>query len=60
MIDKKGRSLHAIIAILIELEEERFSDSLSEATENFDTYMNRINKTEGYLYDKDGNVLMEA
>jgi len=60
MIDTRGRTLHAIIAILIEIEEERFSDPLSEAMENFDTYMNRINQTEGFLYDKDGNVLVEA
>ena len=58
MIDKRGKALHAIIAILIELEEETFSDPLSEAMENFDSYMNRLNATEGYLYDRYGNVLM--
>jgi len=60
MIDERGRALHAIIAILIELEEERFSDPLSEAMKQFDTYMNKLNGTEGVLYDKHGEVLMEC
>ena len=60
MIDKRGRALHAIVVILIELEDESFSDPLSEAMERFDIYMNRLNATEGYMYDKHGRVLMEA
>ena len=60
MIDKRGRALHAIIVILIELEEEGFSDPLSEAIERFDLYMNRLNETEGTLYDKEGKVLMKC
>ena len=60
MIDKRGRALHAIVAILIELEEESFADPLCEAMERFDAHMNRLNATEGYIYDKHGRVLMEA
>ena len=60
MIDKRGKALHAIINILMELEGEELSDALSEAMENFDRYMNRLNATEGYIYDKYGEVLMKC
>ena len=60
MIDKRGKALHTIINILIELEGEELSDALSEAMENFDRYMNRLNETEGYIYDKYGEVLMKC
>jgi hypothetical protein len=59
MIDKRGKALYAIITFLIELEEERFSDPLSEAMDKFNNYMSRLNGTEGILYNKHGDVLME-
>jgi alanyl-tRNA synthetase len=60
MIDARGKALHANIAVLIELEEERFSDPLSEAMDLFNSYMNRLNGTKGVIYDKHGEVLMEC
>ena len=60
MIDARGKALYALVTIQIELEEERFSDPLSEAMERFDMHMNMINNTTGWLYDKHGEVLMEC
>lgn len=59
MIDERGKALHRIVSFLIGLEEEQFSDPLSEAMERFDDYMNKLNGTESVLYDKYGDVLME-
>ena len=59
MIDARGKALYALVIIQIELEEERFSDPLSEAIDRFNLYMDRLNATTGYLYDRCGNVLME-
>lgn len=60
MIDSRGRALHALIAILIELEEECISDPLSEAMDRFDKYMNHLNNTEGIIYNKNGEVMMKC
>ena len=60
MIDARGKALYALVVIQIELEEERFSDPLSEAMENYNNYMNKLNGTKGWMYDKYGEVLMKC
>jgi hypothetical protein len=60
MIDDKGHRLYSEMMCLIGVEEDRVSKEVEEAMGAFDGYMNRLNRTTGMLYSRDGEVLMEC
>lgn len=60
MIDDMGRRFYSEMMCLIEVDENAISKEVEDAMRAFDKYMNRLNRTQGMLYSKNGEVLMEC
>lgn len=60
MIDEKGCRLYTEMMYLINDEENTISKEVKDAMKEFDKHMNSLNHTQGMLYSRNGEVLMEC
>jgi hypothetical protein len=60
MIDQQGKQLYSKMMCVIWVDENSVAKEVETAMAAFDTHMNRLNKTTGMLYTKNGEVLMEC
>lgn len=60
MIDAKGEELYKEMMELICKKDNVLTETQKYAMAAFDRHMNRLNKTTGMFYSKNGEVLMEC
>ena len=60
MIDTEGRRLYNKITAVMVAEADEISPWLSLVMDEFNKYMNTLNKTKDVIYDKNGEVLIQC